>query len=306
MKYLMKLLLSLAILPTLMTAMQAPLVPHIYSGLARTTQEVILPSLIKLISIAGTDCISSGYLDRIPETHLDYCLDQIVQLIAFKSQINPYCRVHDLQNLFSEDKFYSILSILRGRIIDYKAAKARKNAPDLHHSVRSYEHNALAKINEDHELAQALELSRLEHEKEQKIRSHYAEQKAAELKAYEAQQKIAKEQQAQFQCQFSNHSDQVIFAYTPGNSGRYSPVPLNPMEDSEVIKPSLDYGDIMIHTQQGHFSLGTEGNSLVLKKVARENKQEFDLINTVEFNNYKNVIVIIKPDGTVTFVARNI
>ena len=175
----MKLLLSLAVLPTLITAMQAPLV--------RTTYEIILPNLIMLESFESSDIgTQRDYLNTIPTAHLAYCLDQIVELIMDKTRFSQYYTQNGFKTLFDENRLFTILLVLREKIIKYNTEKARNNAPAIHNSVRSYEHNPLAKMNEDNELAQALELSRLEHEKEQKIRTQYAEQKAAELKAYEA------------------------------------------------------------------------------------------------------------------------
>lgn len=82
----MKLLLSLAVLPTLITAMEAPLRNN---STVRVYEKITLADLVKHESLFG---VNAGYLDLISANDLNSYLDQIVELIGDKTKLSHYYR----------------------------------------------------------------------------------------------------------------------------------------------------------------------------------------------------------------------
>ena len=129
-------------------------------------------------------------------------------------------------------------------------------------------------------------------------------------------QERASQSQAQPQAQaasrkfeFSNQSDQYVTVWIPKAQGCWHPTQLYPYQDSGILNP-IERGTIYIYTKAtGHFimQMGEHGSYRLINETPSEVKghSKTVTIKHMPYDQVRDVVVVISPDGSVNFSKRN-
>lgn len=111
--------------------------------------------------------------------------------------------------------------------------------------------------------------------------------------------------------EFSNQSDQYVTVWIPTSQGCWQPTLLYPYTDSGILNP-IEGGTIYIYTKAtGHFIMQMglhDSYRLINETPSRETKghSKVNIIKHMPYDQVKDVVVVISPDGSVDFTKRNL
>ena len=110
--------------------------------------------------------------------------------------------------------------------------------------------------------------------------------------------------------EFSNQSDQYVTVWYPRSHGCWHPTLIFPYQDSGIETP-IERGTIYIFTKAtGHFIMQMglhESYRLINVMPSRDVPGHANtvVIKTMPYDQVRDVVVVISPDGSVDFAKRN-
>lgn len=111
--------------------------------------------------------------------------------------------------------------------------------------------------------------------------------------------------------EFSNQSDQYVTVWIPTAQGCWQPTLLYPYTDSGILNP-IERGTIYIYTKAtGHFimQMGLHESYRLINEIPSKETKGHSTVTTIKhmpYDQVRDVVVVINPDGSVDFTKRNL